>query len=60
MGGSEFLDFEAWMFDVPGIWGLRVLGFLGLWPFGPMTLKPGTAASRSVNNLGDRIWSVQA
>ncbi len=37
-------------FEVPGILSLRVFGFLGLWLFGPMTLKPGSAASRSVNN----------
>ena len=39
------------LFDGSGFEGMRVLGVLGVWLFDPMTLKPGSAASRSVNNL---------
>ncbi len=38
------------LFDGSGFEGMRVLGVLGVSLFDPMTLKPGTAASRSVSN----------
>ena len=38
------------LFDGSGFEGMRVLGVLGVSLFDPMTLKPGSAASRSVNN----------
>ncbi len=48
-------------FEFPEGLGSRVLGFLGVWLFGPMTLKLGSAASRSVNNpptcvAGNGMW----
>ncbi len=49
-----------WMFgfvliEFPEVLGSRVLGFLGLWLFNPPTLKPGSAESRSVNNLREFV-----
>ena len=42
------------LFDGSGFESMHVLGVLGVSLFDPMTLKPGSAASRSVNNYNKK------
>ena len=55
---------SLWMFgfaliEFPEVLGSRVLGFLGLWLFNLMTLRPGSAASRSLNNFERRAQGLR-
>ena len=50
-GGSGLWMFGFVLIEFPEVLGSRALGFLALWLFDPMTLKLGSAASRSVNDF---------